>query len=184
MNENEAPEFPAQVSKTQRKRQMEDLQDLGEALVKLAQSQLDQIALPEDLRAAVADCRRFTKHEAIRRQMQFIGRLMRTLDAAPIRAQLEALRGQNALATARLHRAERWRERLLEDDAAVTELLHEVPGLDSTRLRQLVRQGRQETALGKPPRAARELFRVLRAALEHAEEAAAAGRPDDVQGRM
>lgn len=184
MSESETPQLGVQVSKTQRKRQMEDLQQLGEALVKLPQSQFDQFAMPEELRAAVADCRRFTKHEAIRRQMQFIGRLMRGLDAAPIRTQLDALRGQNAQATARLHRAERWRERLLADDGAVTELLREAPGMDSTHLRQLVRQGRQEAALGKPPRASRELFRVLRAALESAEEAAVADHPDGVQGRM
>ena len=180
MNEPDARQ-EAPISKTRRKRQMEDLQDLGEALVKLPQSQFDQLSLPEDLRAAAADCRRFTKHEAIRRQMQFIGRLMRGLDAAPIRVQIEALRGQNAQATARLHRAERWRERLLADDDAVTELLREVPDFDSTRLRQLVRNARQEAALGKPPRASRELFRVLRATLEHVE---GAGDAEEIQGRM
>ncbi len=177
MNEPEAP-LAAPVSKTWRKRQMEDLQELGEALVKLPQSQFEQLALPEDLRAAVADCRRFTKHEARRRQMQFIGRLMRGLDAEPIRVQLEALHGQNAQATARLHRAERWRERLLADDDAATELLRDVPGLDSTRLRQLVRSARQEAVLDKPPRASRELFRMLRAAIEGLEGAG------DAQGRM
>ena len=180
MNETEVP--VASVSKTRRKRQVEDLQELGEALVKLPQSQFEQLVLPEDLRAAVADCRRFTKHEARRRQMQFIGRLMRGLDAAPIRVQIEALRGRNAQATARLHRAERWRERLLTDDAAaLTELLRELPGLDSTRLRQLTRSARREAALGKPPRAARELFRVLRTAFEGVEGAATA---EDAQGRM
>ena len=180
MNEPEAP-LAAPVSKTRRKRQVEDLQELGEALVRLPQSQFEQLVLPEDLRAAVADCRRFTKHEARRRQMQFIGRLMRGLDAAPIRMQLDALRGQNAHATARLHRVERWRERLLADDAAVTELLRELPGLDSTRLRQLMRSARQEAALGKPPRASRELFRVLRAAFEGVEGADDA---EEAQGRM
>ena len=181
MSESEVSPLPAPVSKTQRKRQMEDLQNLGEALVKLPPNQFEQLALPEDLRAAVADCRRFTKHEAIRRQMQFIGRLMRGLDAAPIHAQLEVLRGRSAQATARLHRAERWRERLLADDDAVTELLREVPDFDSTRLRQLVRNARQEAALGKPPRASRELFRVLRATLEHVE---GAGDAEEIQGRM
>ncbi len=177
MSENDVLQFPDEASKTRRKRQMEDLQHLGEALVKLPPSQFEQMALPEDLRAAVADCRRFTRHEAVRRQMQFIGRLMRGIDGAPIRAQLDALRGRSAQATARLHRAERWRERLLEDDAALTELLREAPELDSTRLRQLVRAARQEAALAKPPRAARELFRLLRAALENTEAAAAQERP-------
>ena len=149
-------------SKTQRKREMHELQALGARLVELNPEQLAAVGLPEDLRDAVEFCRRTTKHEARRRQMQYIGKLMRSVDPDPIREKLKVWDGVSAEHTARQHRVERWRDRLLEDDAAVDELVRAHPAIDARRLRALASRAREERAAGAPPRAYRELFRALR----------------------
>jgi ribosome-associated protein len=149
-------------SKTQRKRDMHELQALGARLVELNSDQLDEVGLPEDLRDAIEFARRTTKHEARRRQMQYIGKLMRSVDPAPIREKLKIWDGVSAEHTAQQHRVERWRDRLLEDESAVEELLRAHPGIDARRLRALARKARDERTSGTPPRAYRELFRVLR----------------------
>jgi len=152
-------------SKTQRKKEMHELQALGERLVALNASQMDEVALPSQLRAAVDDAKRFTRHEARRRQMQYIGRLMRAVDPEPIREKLKIWDGLSHEHTARHHRVERWRERLMADDGALGDLAAEHPGLDTQRLRSLVRSARDELAAGRPPRSHRELFRLLRGIL-------------------
>jgi ribosome-associated protein len=149
-------------SKTQRKREMHELQTLGARLVELNSEQLAAIGLPDDLRDAVEFARRTTKHEARRRQMQYIGKLMRSVDPAPIREKLKVWDGVSAEHTARQHRVERWRDRLLEDETAVDELLRAHPGIDARHLRALARKAREERRAGSPPRAYRELFRTLR----------------------
>ena len=149
-------------SKSQKKREMTALQDVGAELVELSRDQLAKIDIPDDLRDAVRDAQRFTKHEARRRQMQFIGRLMRDLDAAPIRAALDEIRGVSAAATARQHALERLRTRLLEDEIVLGEIARNHPGADIQHLRQLRRNALKEHLQNKPPRAFRELFRVLR----------------------
>jgi ribosome-associated protein len=150
------------VSKTQRKREMHELQSLGAALVELSAAHLERIAMPEALAQAVHEARRIGSHEARRRQVQYIGRLMRELDAAPIRAQLAALQGGSAQERARQQRLEHWRARLLEEDGALTEFAHEHPACDLQQLRTLIRNARKEQAEARPPRAFRELFRVVR----------------------
>jgi ribosome-associated protein len=152
-------------SKTRRKKEMHELQALGERLVALNASQLDEVDLPQRLRTAVDDAKRFTRHEARRRQMQYIGRLMRDVDPAPIREKLKIWDGVSHEHTARHHRVERWRERLMQDDGALGELAKEQPGIDTQRLRSLVRSAREELAAGRPPRSHRELFRFLRITL-------------------
>jgi ribosome-associated protein len=149
-------------SKTERKRAMHELQALGERLVGLNPGQLAAIALPEDLHDAVEQARRITKHEARRRQMQYIGRLMRAVDPEPIREKLKAWDGISTEETARVHRIERWREELIDDDGAIGALVHAHPGIDIQRLRALVRNAREERNTGRQPRAFRELFRTLR----------------------
>jgi ribosome-associated protein len=149
-------------SKTERKRAMHELQALGERLVGLNPEQLAAIALPEDLHDAVEQARGITKHEARRRQMQYIGRLMRAVDPEPIREKLKVWDGISTEETARVHRIERWREELIEDDGAIGALVHAHPGIDTQRLRALVRNARAERNAGRPPRAFRELFRALR----------------------
>jgi ribosome-associated protein len=150
------------VSKTKRKQEMHELQALGVALVALSESQLQDMSLETRLHEAVLAAKRITSHEARRRQMQYIGRLMRDADAEPIRARLAAVEGHSAQAAAHHRRLEAWRERLMEDDAALTEFVAAHPGADSQELRALLRNARKEAKEGKPPRAYRELFRFLR----------------------
>jgi ribosome-associated protein len=150
------------VSKTRRKQEMHELQALGAALVELPEARILSLDLAEDLREAVLEAKRISSHEARRRQLQYIGRLMRDVDPAPIRARLEALEGSSAEAIARHKRLEQLRERLLADDGALTELVAAHPGADAQALRTLIRNARREHKEGRPPRAFRELFRALK----------------------
>ncbi len=149
-------------SKTQLKKQMHDLQDVGARLVALGEGQLQELDLPERLLDAIHECKRIHKFGAQRRQMQFIGKLMRDVEVGPIIAKLEVWNGTSRQHTAWLHLIERWRDRLLETDDALTELLVTHPHADAQRLRTLIRNAHKEKALNKPPKSYRELFQVLR----------------------
>lgn len=153
-------------SKTQRKREMTDLQALGEKLVALNEQRIASVPMPEFLRDAVLEARRLKGHEALRRQMQYIGKLMREADPGPIREKIEEWEGQSAQLVAREHAIERWRERLLEDDAALTEFATIYRGMDVQKLRACMRNARAERAAEKPPRHFRALFRMVREVIE------------------
>ena len=150
------------VSKTKRKQEMTELQSLGVKLVALPESQIEEMPMDEALREAVLEAKRIKSHEAKRRQMQYIGRLMRDVDPAPLRAQLEAITGHSAQAAAQHRRLEAWRERLLADDGALTAFAAEYPGADLQAVRTLIRNARKEQKEAKPPRAYRELFRLIK----------------------
>lgn len=154
------------ASRTKKKQHVEELQKLGAALVALAPAQLAALAIPAQLLAAVLEAQRITSHEAKRRQVQFIGKLMRKLDPEPVRAAVAAITRQSASARARQQRLESWRERLIGDDGALTEYAQEHPGADLQGLRALIRNARKEIAEAKPPRAQRELFRLIRQSSE------------------
>lgn len=149
-------------SKSQLKREMTALQDLGAELVTLSKERLAKIEMPERLRDALLEAQRITKHEARRRQMQYIGKIMRDVDAAPLRAAMDEINGVSKAATIRQHQLERLRTRLMEDEAVFSEVARDFPGADVQRLRQLRRNALKESEQGKPPRAYRELFRELR----------------------
>ncbi len=149
-------------SKTKIKQQMHDLQDIGEQLVELSKDRLKEMDLPERLYDAVREMKRINTFGAQKRQMQFIGRLMREVDAAPIIAKLEVWSGKSHQHIAWLHQIERWRDRLLEDESALTELLAEHPAVDAQRLRALIRNALKEKELEKPLKSYREIFQVLR----------------------
>src|SRR5256885_10579965 len=129
---------------------MHELQALGARLVELNSEQLVAVGLPEHLREAVEFARRTTKHEARRRQLQYIGRLMRAVDPEPIREKLRAWDGVSTDATARVHRIERWREMLLENDGAIGALVRAHPRTDTQHLRALMRNAREERTAGRP----------------------------------
>jgi ribosome-associated protein len=152
-------------SKTQIKQRMHELQDIGEALVDLPKEKLKQLELPETLRDAVLEAKRITAHGGRRRQLQYIGKLMRGIDAEPILAKFAEWNGSHAEETARLHRLENWRQRLIEDDAALSEFLALHPGFDVQQLRVLIRNSRKEQQQAKPPKSSRELFKMLREGL-------------------
>jgi ribosome-associated protein len=159
-DEEEEEELPP--SKTKVKKQMHDLQDLGEQLVALSKEHLAELDIPENLRDAIREVKRINKFGAIRRQMQYIGRLMRDIEPAPIQEKLAAWNGTSRQHVAWLHQVERWRDRLLEDPEALTELLATYPNADAQHLRTLVRNAIKEKELGKPPKNYREIFQVLR----------------------
>lgn len=150
------------VSRTKKKQAVEELQKLGAALVNLPPVQLESLALPDVLLNAVLDAQRITSHEARRRQIQYIGKVMRKVDPEPVRAALAAVDGQSAAARAQQRRLESWRERLIGDDEALTAFAGEHAGADLQALRTLIRNARKEIAESKPPRAQRELFRFIR----------------------
>jgi ribosome-associated protein len=156
------PSGSISVSKTKRKKEMHELQALGVALVDLPESQIAGLQIADQLREAVLEAKRIKSHEGRRRQLQYIGRLMRDIDAAPIRAQLDALVGHSAQEAARHRRLEALRERLLADDDALTGYVAEHVGADLQALRTLIRNARREQKEGRSPRAFRELFRLLK----------------------
>ena len=153
-------------SKSQLKREMEALQALGKRLVEINDEQLASVELPERLREAVLEARRIRSREGRRRQLQYIGKLMRDLDPAPIRARFDAWDGQSTAATAAHHHAERWRERLLDEEDALTEFARECPAADLQQLRVCMREARKDRLAGRASRHYRDLFRLVRAALE------------------
>jgi len=151
----------ARPSKTRRKAEMDALQRLGEALLDVGPSRLAELELPERLVEALQEARRITRHEARRRHLQFIGRLMREVDPAPIRARLAGWVDAPRAEKARAHLVERWRARLLEDPAALVELCAERPEADRARLAALIEEARRERAGGDAPHGYRELYRAL-----------------------
>ncbi len=150
------------VSKSEMKRDMEELQKLGEELVNLKPSVLEKFPLSEDLADAIKDAQRF-KNEARRRQLQFIGKLMRHVDPEPIQAALDKVRNKHSQNTAVLHKLEQLRDRVVEEgDAAIEDVIELFPTADRQRLRQLARQAAKEKSSGKPAKAYREIFQVLK----------------------
>lgn len=154
-------------SKTQQKRDMHALQQLGERLVTLDTGRFAALAreaaLPERLVDAVAAARSITAWGARKRQLQFIGKLMRDQDPTPIRRCLDLWAQGHAVDAERQHALERWRERLLAEPEALDALAVEFPRVDRPRLRSLVARAQDERGRGSPPRAYRELFRALKA---------------------
>ena len=148
------------------KRDMTALQKLGEELVAHTAERLERVEMPDGLRTAIDDARRITDHEGRRRQMQYIGRLMRDVDPAPIRAALDAWTGASRAETALLHDLERWRENLLIDDDALMRFASEHTAVlnPSTmqQLRATIRAAKKERADQRPPKNYRELFRMVR----------------------
>jgi ribosome-associated protein len=161
-----APPADAPPSKTKRKQAMHELQDLGEALIALDPPRLAALELPERLAEAIALARRITKHEGRRRQIQFIGRLMRDIDPGPIRAALSSIAAVSHEDRARFAAAEQWRDRLLAEDAALAEFVVVHPGVDREEIARMIRDARAERADGRPPHRFRALFRLVARTLE------------------
>jgi len=166
----------APPSKTQRKQQMEDLQGLGEELVALSSDRVKKIEIPEILRDAVREAQRMTRpDEAKRRQMQYIGKLMRNVDVEPIRAALALVRGESAGETAKLHRLERLRTEFIADEKTLQEITALYPSVDMQHLRSLRRAALKEQEQNKPLRSYRAIFQLLKEL-----ESAASGETDSL----
>jgi ribosome-associated protein len=152
-------------SKSQLKREMTSLQKLGAELVDQPKDRVKRVPMPEDVRDAILECQTIKDHEGRRRQLQYVGKKMRTLDEgelAAIQKVLDSWRGASKADTAAMHALERRREKLLADDDALTELRAHYPDLDMQHLRTLIRNARKEQAENKPPKAYREIFQILK----------------------
>lgn len=152
-------------SKSQLKREMTALQKLGEALVDAPRDRVKKVPMPEDVLEAILECQQISSHEGRRRQLQFVGKKMRTLteeETAIIQKTVDGWRGTSKSEAAALHAIERQRERLLADDNALTDLCAQQPTLNVQQLRTLIRNARKEQADNKPPKAYREIFQILK----------------------
>ena len=152
-------------SKSQRKREMTALQKTGEQLVNESADRIKRTPMPENLREAILECQRIRNHEGRRRQLQYIGKIMRSLDEeaiATINRTIESWRGLSKADTLLMHALENQREKLLADKRALTEFLHKYPQADIQQLRTLIRNVKKETAANKPPKAYREIYRLLK----------------------
>ncbi len=159
-------------SKSQRKRDSDALQDLGKELIALSKERLAKITMSESLRDAVREAQRLSSNEAKRRQLQYIGKLMRSEDPAPIRAALDELAGISNAANERMHRVEHLRQQLLDHESDALALITAThPHADFQHLRQLRRNAIKEKEQGKPPRAFREIFQFLKALDDEKDEA-------------
>jgi ribosome-associated protein len=144
---------------------MTALQKLGEDLVNEPAHRVKRVPMPEDVRDAILECQKIKDHEGRRRQLQYVGKKMRTLDeeeVAAIRRTVDSWRGESKAETAAMHALERRREKLLADDGALTELKSDFPEADIQHMRALIRNARKEHAENKPPKAYREIFQVLK----------------------
>ena len=162
------------LSRTDLKRESNELQKLGEALLTLRADLLERLPLSDKFRDAIADAKRITNFEGKRRQMQFIGKLMRKLEPTEVdavRAALDEQANGSAAENLLLHQAEQWRDRLINDDDAAGQWIEQYPTTDTQQLRALIRQARKDAVPEKPGaavrhgRAYREIFQLVREAL-------------------
>jgi ribosome-associated protein len=150
------------ISKTKLKAEADVAQSIGKKLIALSKDRLIKLDLPETLFDAVMEAKRLTANGAIRRQLQYLGRLMRDVDSAPIVEQLQAWEGKNTQENARFHTMERWRTRLIAEPAALQEFLVKFPQIDIQQFRTLIRNAQKEEDAQKPPKSSRELFKLIR----------------------
>ena len=156
------------ISKTRRKNHMLEVQALGVALTKLSPEQIARFGLPERLHDAILEAKRFTKHEAVRRHSQYIGRIMREMDCEPIAAQLAALNAPTNKDTALFHLAEQWRTDILADSTVIARFVEEFPSADAKTLLVLTEKASAERAAERAPKHYRELFHVINDAVRKA----------------
>ena len=150
------------ISKTKLKAEADAQQALGVRLTELPKDRLLKLNLPEDVLTAILDTKKITANGAIRRHRQYLGRLMREIDTAPITEQLSRWEGKHTAENAYFHGLERWRDRLINDANALSEFMALHPAIDSQQLRTLIRNAQKEQAADKPPKSSREIFRLLR----------------------
>ncbi len=155
-------EDDAPPSKSQLKREMQELQALGERIIALDPAVRARLPLSDDMRDAVEETGRIRSHEGRRRHMQYVGKVMRKEDREAIRTAFEEIDQEHAQRNAAFHRLEQLRDRLIDDDAALEPFIEAHPQVDRQALRQLIRNARSEKQRGKPPASSRKLFQLLR----------------------
>jgi ribosome-associated protein len=163
----ESDNLPERDSKSLRKKQMLALQKIGEALVNLPAPELAKIPLESPLAGAIDEARLLTSNGAIRRQLQYIGKLMRNVDVQPIEEALNKIQLKGQYNKAKFHQVERWRDQLIaQGDESAQEFLNKFPHADSQQLRQLIRNAQKDAKLQKSSGADTALFRYLREVIE------------------
>lgn len=163
MHDNDPKTDQEPPSKSQLKREAEALKKLGETITRFNHHQIDSLPLSEELHDAIFTYQHIKQHGGRKRQLQYIGKLMRSSDANAIAAAVDKVLNVSAQETARLHRIETMRDSLIEQgDTALGEVLAHYPQADRQHLRQMMRKASHELKANKPPRSARELFRYLR----------------------
>lgn len=150
------------ISKTQLKAEADQQQALGVRLTELPKDKLLKLDLPDEVVTAVLDSKKITANGATRRHKQYLGRLMREIDNAPILEQLARWDGKHTAENAYFHGLERWRDRMIENVDVLAEFIALYPQTDIQQLRTLIRNAQKELAAGKPPKSSREIFRILR----------------------
>ena len=157
------PILAVRPNKTQLKVECDEMQKIGDELIELKIDDLDKVELPEDLEKAIHDARKITSKSGLKRQRQFIGKLIRSLDYEAISKQLNKVKHSHDTGTASFKKTEQLRDKLLIDgNDAVTEVINIYPNIDRQHINQLVRQALLEKKNEKPPAAARKLFKYLR----------------------
>ncbi|TDR53828.1 ribosome-associated protein [Halomonas ventosae] len=163
MTQEELSPADERPSKSQLKREMQALQQLGEQIIAMSDAQRARFPLSDDLLRAIEETGRIKAREARRRHMQYVGKLMRGEDLDGIQAVFDEIENETLRRDHAFHRLEAWRDRLIaEGDAAVEAFVDEFPEVDRQALRQLIRNARREREQGKPPTNARRLFRLIR----------------------
>ncbi len=153
----------SEVSKSQRKREAHELLDLARTLISMPETRLEGLPLEPDLRREVDFARSIRSHGARKRQLMTVAKILRQRDTGPLLDAVHNIDQKNRQITAHHHHIEAWRDRLIEgSDRLLSELLEQAPAINSQTLRQLIRNARKEAKLGKPPAAARKLFKLLR----------------------
>lgn len=150
-------------SKSQEKRDCDALKDLGDELITLKQEELDAMNLPETLIDAVLTAKKIQSRSGLKRQRQYIGKIMRQIDSDEIKKHLEHIKHKHDTNTAQFRKIEQWRDRLLVDDkTALSEIIEAHADIDRQHINQLIRQAKRELQQDKPPASARKLFKYLR----------------------
>jgi len=162
------PQKPDNESKSQRKEDMLALQKVGESLIKLTEEQLATIDLPDNLLAAIQHIKSLTSHEAKRRQLQYIGKIMRQIDPESIKQALKRIEFIHEKNTTQFHHIEEWRSKLLmHGDDALNSFLADYPKVDRQQLRQLIRNAERDRKNNKNTGAEKALFKYLRSIVEN-----------------
>jgi ribosome-associated protein len=165
MNESTTENNTLEISKSQRKRDANELLDLGKKLISMPESRLKRMPLDDDLRREIEFARNIRPHGARKRQMMTVGKMLRLRDNQELIDAINDVDQKNRKENARFHHIEAWRDRLIEGgNETLAKLIEQCPEINAQTLRQLIRNANKEIKLGKPPSAARKLFKLLREA--------------------
>lgn len=160
---------PDPSSRTQIKREMDELQKLGKDLIALPANEFSSIELPEELRKAILLAHTLKSNEAKRRHLQYIGKLMRSVEVEPIKTAIVKIKYRHSEFSTQFHKVEKWRDRLIaEGDDALQEFIHAYPKADRQQLRQLIRNAQKDKNNEKNTGGAKELFRAIQKVMQEA----------------